>query len=199
MAALGALLRQRPTPGGTPRLRLATGSRRAAGGPVLRRTGQTNQKALYWQTFDGIFSVWYDYAGKYIFENHLDTNPPRAAAIYAAMSVAQYDAIIACWDAKYTYWAIRPSQLDKTLTTLFPVPSHPSYPSAHSCDAGAIVAALAGFFPADAAFLTKQADEAGESRLWAGIHFRSDITAGLALGDAVGDQVIAKVQAMTNQ
>ena len=165
---------------------------------AFTRTWQTNQKALYWQTFDGIFPVWYDFAGKYIFENHLDTNPPRAAAIYAAMSVAQYDAIIACWDAKYTYWAIRPSQLDKTLTTLFPVPNHPGYPSSHSCDAGAIAAALASFFPAHAAFLTTQADEAGESRLWAGIHFRSDITAGLALGRAVADQVIAKVGVMTN-
>ena len=78
------------------------------------------------------------------------------------------------------------------------MPNHPSYPSSHSCDASAIAAALASFFPADAAYLGGQADEAGESRLWAGIHFRSDITAGLALGRAVADQVIAKVGVMTN-
>lgn len=154
------------------------------------RTWQTNQKALYWQTFDSIFTTWYDEAHRHIFEQHLDLNPPRVARIYATMSVAQHDAILACWDAKYTYWSIRPSQLNPELVTLFPTPSHPSYPSSHSCDSSAIAAALEYFFPADAQLIHAKADEAGMSRIWAGIHFRSDIEAGLALERAVAQKVI---------
>ena len=39
-------------------------------------------------------------------------------------------------------------------------------------------------------YLTAQAREGGESRLWAGIHFRSDIEAGLQIGRAVGQKVV---------
>lgn len=161
---------------------------------TITNTWQTTAKALYWQTFDGIFTDWYEYANQYIFEDHLDTNPPAVARIYAAMSVAQYDAILACWDAKYTYWSIRPNQVDATVVTLFPTPRHPSYPSSHACDSSAIAAAIAAYFPAEAEFLDALADEAGESRLWAGIHFRSDIDAGLTLGRAVAQKVMARVQ-----
>jgi membrane-associated phospholipid phosphatase len=166
---------------------------------TFTRTWQTNQKALYWQIFDTVFPLWYDYAGPYIFENHQDANPPRTAAIYAAMSVAQYGAIIACWDAKYPYWSIRPFQLDPTLVTLFPTPSHPSYPSSHACDSSGITGALAGFFPANATFLNGKVDELGESPIWAGLHFRSDIDAGLALGRVVAQQVVERVQTMTDK
>ena len=37
-------------------------------------------------------------------------------------------------------------------------------------------------------------NEAGESRLWAGIHFRSDIDTGLALGRAVAKLVIERAE-----
>jgi membrane-associated phospholipid phosphatase len=155
------------------------------------RTWQSNQKALYWQTFDGIYNVWYDTASRRIFEYHLDINPPEAARVYALMSVAQYDAAIACWDAKYAYWAIRPFQLDTELVTLFPTPNHPSYPAAHGCYSGAISAVLETLFSAEAEAIHALADEAGNSRMWAGIHYPSDIEAGLALGRAVAAKVVA--------
>jgi hypothetical protein len=37
--------------------------------------------------------------------------------------------------------------------------------------------------------------EFGESRLWAGIHFRSDITSGWEIGRQVGDAVVARAKA----
>ena len=43
------------------------------------------------------------------------------------MGVVHYDAIVACWDAKYTYWFIRPHQMEPTLTTVIPVTPYPSY------------------------------------------------------------------------
>jgi hypothetical protein len=63
-------------------------------------------------------------------EDRLDSDAPRAALIYAAMSMAHNDSMVACWDAKYTYWAIRPFQLDPDVKTLFATPNHPSFPAA---------------------------------------------------------------------
>lgn len=158
------------------------------------RTWQSNQKTMFWQTFDGIFTFYYDTAAKRIFEHHLDSNPPQAARIYALLSVAQYDAIVACWDAKYTYWAMRPFQLDPTLVTLFPTPNHPSYPAAHGCYSSATATMLGYLFPAEAALIQAKAEEAGMSRLWGGIHFRSDIETGMALGKAAAEKVIERDQ-----
>jgi hypothetical protein len=129
-----------------------------------------------------------------LFEYQLDRNPPRAARAYALMSVAAHDGIIACWDAKYTYWAARPSMIDPSITTLFPNPNHPTYPSAHAMFDGPYAAVLAYLFPRDADYFVAQAREAGESRLWAGIHFRSDIEAGLEIGRAVGQKVIEQAK-----
>ena len=75
--------------------------------------------------------------------------------------MAQYDAYIACLDAKYTYWAMRPFQLDKEIVTLFPTPNHPSYPSGHSCVLGAVAATLGDLFPEQAESINALAAEMG--------------------------------------
>jgi len=72
--------------------------------------------------------------------------------------------------------------------------SHPSYPAAHGCYSGSISAVLAYLFPHDAIDFNALRNEAGESRLWAVIHFRSDIDAGLALGRAVAKLVIERAE-----
>jgi membrane-associated phospholipid phosphatase len=158
------------------------------------RTFVSNSRAFYWQTFDGVLADWYSIAGRRVFEHHLEANQPRAARIYALLSVAHYDAIIACWDAKYTYWAIRPFQLDPSVVTLFATPNHPSYPAAHGAASGSISEALAYAFPEEADSARARGTEAGMSRIWAGIHFRSDVEVGLALGRAVAQQVIDRVK-----
>ena len=43
-------------------------------------------------------------------------------------------------------------------------------------------------------FFEARADEAAMSRMWAGIHFRSDDETGLALGRMVAQKVIKRVQ-----
>jgi len=101
---------------------------------------------------------------------------------------------VACWDAKYTYWSIRPFQLDPEFKPLFTTPNHPSYPSAHGCLSGAAGAMLAWLFPRDAASLTAMVDQAGESRIWAGLHFRSDVVVGLVIGRTVAWKVIERTQ-----
>jgi membrane-associated phospholipid phosphatase len=156
--------------------------------PASGANFNTTRAAYFWQ--GNTAKLWNDILTTKLFEYQLDRNPPRAARAYALMSVAAHDGIIACWDAKYTYWAARPNMLDPTITPLFPNPSHPTYPSAHAMFDGPYAAVLGYLFPRDAAFFAAQAQEAGLSRLWAGIHFRSDIEAGLQIGRAVGQKVV---------
>ncbi len=127
--------------------------------------------------------------GRLVLEDRLDSDPPLAARAYALQNIAGIDAGIACWDSKYTYWAIRPYQLDPDVKPLFVV-NHPSYPAAHGCLSNAEAVILGYLFPHDAAALAALAEEARESRVWAGIHYRSDIVAGAALGRAVAEKVI---------
>ena len=39
----------------------------------------------------------------------------------------QHDATLACWDSKYTFLELRPSQADSTITPLFANPQHPAF------------------------------------------------------------------------
>lgn len=140
------------------------------------------------------FWIWHEEISKKLFEYRLDQNPPHAARVAALTWIAYYDSTVACFDAKYAYWGIRPFQLDPDFQTLFRAPNHPSYPAAHSCVNRGAAEMLGYLFPADAERLTTLADIAGESRIWGGIHFRSDITVGDALGRAVAGKVIEHAQ-----
>jgi PAP2 superfamily len=109
----------------------------------------------------------------------------EAARILFLANASAFDALIGCFDAKYHYWFIRPPQADPGIVTPFPTPAHPSYPSAHSCISGAMTEALAQAFPSERDRAEALAEEASLSRLYAGIHYRFDMVAGLALGRAV--------------
>jgi len=163
----------------------------------FQRTPKTNADALFWEYGSGgtrNYWFWNEQTNKKILEYRLDADPPRAARAYALESIAMYDSAVACWDAKYTYWAIRPFQLDPSLKTVFPTPNHPSYPAAHGCLSSAAADALSYLFPRDAQTLNALADEAGQSRIWAGIHFPTDVRVGLALGRSVAQKVIDLAQ-----
>lgn len=106
----------------------------------------------------------------------------EAARILAYANAAAFDAQIACWDAKLTYWFIRPAQADPGIVTVFPAPNHPSYPSGHSCVTGALMTVLTDAFPSEREYLEGIMREAGLSRMYAGIHYGFDITEGQGIG-----------------
>ena len=115
----------------------------------------------------------------------------EASHLLALLDAAAVDAAIGCWDAKYTYWFLRPSHATAAfglpaITLPIGLPSHPSYPSGHSCVSGASSEILGQLFPADAERLASLAVEAGRSRVYAGIHYQFDADVGLALGRQVG-------------
>src|SRR4029078_4525143 len=116
--------------------------------------------------------------------------PPFPHRIYAYVAMAMNDATIAAWDSKYYYTRPRPSQMDHDLATAAAVPNSPSYPSEHSATAWAAATVLAHLIPAEAATFLALADQAGKSRVLAGLQFPSDDDAGAELGRRVAAEVI---------
>jgi membrane-associated phospholipid phosphatase len=159
---------------------------RALNGPNMT----TNARALYWQTPEGIFPWAVMQLNRWILEDKLESDPARAARAYALLGAVGYDAFIASQDAKFTYWYPRPSQMDTSLTTLFPAPNFPSYPSNHSTFSAARAEVLAYLFPNRADQIRTMAKEAGDSRIWAGIHYEMDNQAGVTLGRNVASKFI---------
>jgi len=159
----------------------------------------TNYKVFYWQSPEGLNSWPFRHADRWIAEDHLDSNAPRVARIYALLGATQYDAFIASQDGKFTYWYIRPSQLDTSITPLIPVPNFPSYPSNHSTFSSSRSEILAYLFPTRADFIRSVGKEAGDSRIWGGIHYPMDNAAGVNLGRAVAGLFIDWAEADGSQ
>ena len=122
-------------------------------------------------------------------------NERRTARVYAVLHTAMFDATISCWDAKYAYWFIRPFQQDANISTPVGRPNFPSYPSAHSCITGTAAGVLTGLFPSAQTMLDAKVVEAGVARIYAGLHFRFDITAGQAIGSKVAALALTHVPA----
>ena len=157
----------------------------------FQRTPASRRTAYFWAVVPEL-REWIAITNRETFETRMADDPPWAARAMALVMVASNDAFIACWEAKYHYMAPRPFQVDPSVDMLFPAPNHPSYPAAHGCGDGAAEAVLSELFPRDADYFKQRAEEGAWSRLWAGIHFRSDIEAGLALGRSVGRLTIER-------
>jgi membrane-associated phospholipid phosphatase len=157
-----------------------------------KQTFRSLSNAFYWAN-----QSWFmENLSKKIFENNLHLNPPRAARINAVVNVTSYDAFVACWDAKYTYWGIRPNQYDTTFRpAILMTPPFPGYPSGHAAISGAMAEIYTYFFPDEKDLFRQKAKEAAESRFQAGIHFRTDNEVALELGKKVATKVLQRVKA----
>lgn len=156
------------------------------GAMAANRTPSQVANAVYWNFPTGTFTppgYWNLVASNYVEAYSLDER--AATRAFALAHTAMMDALIGCWDAKYYYWTVRPSQANPLITLTFGLPNHPSYPSGHSCVSAAAATVLGSLFPERATELGTMVTEAGLSRMYAGIHYRFDITAGRELGDAV--------------
>lgn len=145
------------------------------------RTPEQTAIAQRWNSVDPS-ARWNEIASDALIRHHMsDINAVRVLAL---LNVAVLDAVVACFEAKYHYWTIRPSQADTTLVLAdsLSLPNFPSYPSAHACGGGAFEGVLSHFFPQERAQFAQIAEEAAMSRLYGGIHYRFDDDVGLALG-----------------
>jgi membrane-associated phospholipid phosphatase len=132
----------------------------------------------------------------------------RAVDVLARLGIVLADAFIACWHAKFEVDLLRPVTyirrvIDPAWETLIITPPFPEYPSGHSVQSGAAATVLTRLFGDNFAFVDNShevngltarsftsfwhaADEAGMSRLYGGIHFRSAIENGLEQGRCIG-------------
>ncbi len=155
------------------------------------RTPEQLAIAQYWNTSVGPFTA----GALNLIIDALITDHRRtereAARILAYANAAAFDAQIACFDAKFHYWFIRPSQADPLITLPIGLPNHPSYPSGHSCITGALMTVAASAFPSESGRLEAIIAEAGMSRVYGGIHYRFDIEAGQGIGRAAAALALA--------
>jgi len=159
----------------------------------IERTPAQIRQARYWEYGAGgpnAYHHWANLFNQLVFEYGMYENPPLVALANAAYTVAQYDAVISAWDGKYHYVAIRPFQYDPEFNAPFPAPNHPSYPAAHSALTTAVIATFVEFFPNDANDLMALRDTVSDSRIWAGIHFRSDTVSGNQVGEQIAEHVL---------
>jgi len=142
------------------------------------RTAEQLEIARKWAPFAN--PVWSGVAADLLDKYHRSELESARTLAYA--NAAEFDAIIACWDSKFTYWFIRPSQADPAITLPIGLPNHPSYPSGHSCITSAMMTVLADALPAERERLEAIIAEAGMSRVYGGIHYRFDVEAGQEIG-----------------
>jgi membrane-associated phospholipid phosphatase len=152
-------------------------------------TGQSLSVQFGWRGRPGPAERANRHVSQRVFEEGLADNP-WAARSYALVMAAVMDAWIATQDAKFHYWSQRPNQADPTVTTVFPTPAFPSYPSNRTALWTAPAVVLGYLFPRDAALFMKEAEIAGESAVWSGIHFRSDVEASRQVGEGIGKLAI---------
>lgn len=150
-----------------------------------------------------IVTFWADGVGTYTPPGHwnaiasesfveLNYSEVRWARNMALLNIAMMDAAISCWDAKYTYFNPRPSQVDPSIKTLTGTPNFPSYVSGHSTFSGAANVILSHLIPSKSHVFEEMALEASNSRMYGCIHYRSDCEKGLELGKKVGGFAVAR-------
>ncbi|MEG4588463.1 phosphatase PAP2 family protein [Microcoleus sp. MOSTC5] len=187
----------------------------------LTRTPDQTAIAKFWANGAGTFTPpghWNQIAqdASALAGNSLEDN----ARLFALLNIAEADAAISCWDAKYQYnfWrpvtAIRQADTDNNPNTtadplwtpLITTPPFPEYTSGHSTFSGAADAVMSSVFGSDFGFadrgdrtvnslrtyenFSEAADESGISRLYGGIHFMSANVNGLSVGRNVGNYVV---------
>jgi hypothetical protein len=118
----------------------------------------------------------------------------RWARNMALLNLAEMDAAISCWDIKYFYFNPRPTQLDPNIKTLTGIPNFPSYVSGHSMFSAAAATILGHILPSRAAAYQAMAQEAANSRVYAGIHYKIDCTVGITVGTNVGNYAVKRAQ-----
>lgn len=150
-------------------------------------------QAKFWN-FDVPAIIWNKTAKRYMMDLH--SNTPTAARVLGVLSAIEADVFIACWDTKYVVLRPRPADVDGTLQARMPfqTPPHPSYPSGHSAASMAAATYLKGVFKDYERPLMDDANQAAMSRLYAGIHYRSDNNDGQILGKNVADYCLQKLK-----
>jgi hypothetical protein len=152
-----------------------------------------------------IVHYWADGVGTYTPAGHWDAiaaedfitknfSEVRWARNMALLNMSLMDAGIVCWDTKMFYFNPRPSQMDPRIKTLTGVPNFPAYISGHSTFSAAAATILAHIIPDRKAAYDAMALEASLSRMYGGIHYRSDCERGIVTGKQIGEYAVQRAK-----
>ena len=180
------------------------------------RTADQTVAAKFWP--GPIWTTWNEIAEKSAIAHHTDLI--HTARLFALLNLSLADTTIAFYDAKYQYHLWRPitairaadsngnpaTTADPNWTPLLATAPDSSYPGAHSAISGAAAVVLINFYgDHDKIDVTSDvlpnvtrsfntysaaASEAGLSRIYGGVHTRTDHEAGLKLGHDVAGFVL---------
>jgi hypothetical protein len=145
----------------------------------------------------------------------------QTIAAYTETSIALFDGFIACWKSKFMNNTIRPETvinkfIDPTWQPFIQTPPFPSYVSGHSVISAASAEVMSHHFGDNFAYTDTSekefgipdrsfksfrdaAMEASWSRLYGGIHYRSDLEQGNILGKQIGDYIVGKLRLRRNE
>ena len=169
--------------------------------------------ALFWRDIPGVSSPghWLSILQQVL--KQTNSSIAKAAQAYAVTGVCLSDACISCWQTKYHDNLVRPityirnvmgfTAWNSTLTT----PAHPEYSSAHAVLSSATARAFTeifgeigsftdhtydymGFAPRTFSSFKAIGEDAGNSRLYAGIHYQPSIDTGLMQGRKVTTNIL---------
>lgn len=182
----------------------------------LTLTDDQKNSAVFWRDVPGVSSPghWLSILQQVI--RQTNTKLDKAIVAYALSGAAVNDALISCWKAKYQYNLLRPiTYIRETMgqsawNTYIGTPAHPEYPSAHSSLSAAAAAVLEQVFGNNAAITDRTyeylgypartyatfnaiAQDAGWSRVYAGIHYMPSVNAGLTQGKKVAMNILPKI------
>jgi PAP2 superfamily len=137
----------------------------------------------------GVVEYWRDLGNWRMLANcHLfecDPTLDEAIDLRATLAVSCYDTMLIAFSAKEEYKVPRPEG-----GAIIPIPNAPSYPSAHAAEAAAAATVLAHYYPAESATWCEWAQQAGFSRIWAGVHYPIDDESGQAVGRNVSETIL---------
>lgn len=120
-------------------------------------------------------------------------NPPYAARMFAYLSVAQYDALVAAWHHAYAISQKPAYERDPSIKALTPGnESFPAYPSVEAVVGSASLEVLRIMFPCEVDNLNAKFAAQQQALLLSGRYVQLDLDAGIALGKQVAQLVLSR-------
>jgi len=153
---------------------------------MLKNNEKVRSTIHYWDEQ----ADWNDIASNYMQSHKVPLQ--QQFQVRAVLAQALEDTKIAVYDAKYTYWTQRPHERDTAIETEIPCPNRPSYPAAFSAMGTAAATVLSTYFPENQSKWYALADEAGYSRIHAGLLLPIDHIAGERIGKQVAEAELKK-------
>ena len=200
--------------------------RRLGGAVSADRTDDQRNAAYFW-AYQSSQRGFLHLGAALVAERPLPGGVWDEARAMSQLTAAMADSFVMSWEEKryFAFWrpvtAINEGSpgvvADPRWEAMIPTPPHPDYPSGHSADCSTGARVLEGVFgtavapfdypavganpPASRRFATfaDAANECGDSRIWAGAHFRFASDEGLRIGTVVAAKALKSVPPLSRE